>query len=376
MGGARIPHLPGAKIIGFLSGRFAVVSISPFSAETLRPLTRLALSTAASSPVTSPNPQVGCVIVDDAATVLAQGRHLGAGSAHAEAAALAAARESGIDVTGQTAIVTLEPCSRHGRTPPCADALIAAGVARVYFLVADPSGFGGGGKKLRGAGLEVFGPEELAAELAPELILAQRLLLPWTTAVTRSRPYVVAKFATTIDGRIAAADGSSRWITGPEARQHVHEVRAKVDGILIGTGTVLTDDPTLTVRLTGQTEAEGYQPRRIVLGRREVPPAAQLRGPGGELITLQTHDIPSALTQLFDLGLRHIVVEGGALVLAEFFRAGLVDEVHHYLAPALLGAGAHVLTDFGVTNISQASRWRRQEPLDLQPDRKSTRLNS
>ena len=345
-----------------------MVSISPFSAETLRPLTRLALSTAASSPVTSPNPQVGCVIVDDAATVLAQGRHLGAGSPHAETAALKSAQEAGVDLAGKTAIVTLEPCSRQGRTPPCADALIAAGVARVFFLLADPSGFGGGAAALRAAGIEVFGPDELASELGDELVLAARLLLPWTTAVQRGRPYLVAKFATTIDGRIAAADGSSRWITGPEARQHVHEVRAKVDGILIGTGTVLTDDPTLTVRLTGQTEAEGYQPRRIVLGRREVPPAAQLRGPGGELITLQTHDIPSALTQLFDLGLRHIVVEGGAIVLAEFFRAGLVDEIHHYLAPALLGAGAHVLTDFGVTNISQASRWRRQELLDLQPD--------
>lgn len=345
-----------------------MVSISPFSAETLRPLTRLALSTAASSPVTSPNPQVGCVIVDDAATVLATGRHLGAGSAHAEAAALAAARESGIDVTGQTAIVTLEPCSRHGRTPPCADALIAAGVARVYFLVADPSGFGGGGKKLRGAGLKVFGPEELAAELAPELILAQRLLLPWTAAVTRSRPYVVAKFATTIDGRIAAADGSSRWITGPEARQHVHEVRAKVDGILIGTGTALADDPALTVRLAGDSEVSGHQPHRIVLGEREVPPGARLRGPGGELITLPTRDIAGALTELFERGLRHIVVEGGATVLAEFLRVGAIDEIHHYLAPALLGAGPTAITDFGVATIAQAARWRRQDLLDLEPD--------
>jgi len=348
-----------------------------FSQSLLSSLARQALVEAASGPVCSPNPQVGCLILDDAGSVLVAAHHQGAGSPHAEAAAIAAARATDVDLRGKTALVTLEPCSQTGRTPPCTSALIAAGVERVYFLVADPSGFGGGAAQLRAAGVEVFGPEELAADFAPELDLAQRLILPWTSAVARGRPYVIAKFATSMDGRIAAADGSSRWITSQPARRHVHQVRAQVDGILVGTGTVLADDPSLTVRLVDDSQlatadkpqrATSYQPRRIVLGQREIPAGARLHGAGGELIQMRSHDIAAALKELFARGMRQIVVEGGATVLAEFFRAGLVDEIHHYLAPVLLGAGPSVVGDFGVANISQAPRWRRQEFLDLAPD--------
>ncbi|HLS04565.1 MAG TPA: bifunctional diaminohydroxyphosphoribosylaminopyrimidine deaminase/5-amino-6-(5-phosphoribosylamino)uracil reductase RibD [Actinomycetales bacterium] len=334
----------------------------------LRFAARNAMAAAARSGVTSPNPQVGCVILDDAAHPLITAFHSGAGAPHAEAAALAQARAMGIDVRAKTAVVTLEPCAREGRTPPCANALVDAGLARVIYLVADPTAFGGGAQVLAAGGIEVFGPARLAEILGPELELANRLLAPWLHAARTERPYVVAKFAATLDGRIAAADGTSRWITGARARDHVHQVRAQMDGIIIGTGTALTDDPSLTVRLAAAGSESEYQPRRIVIGKREIPSDARLRGPGGELIALATHDIDAALAELFDRGLRHVVVEGGSRLLAEFFRADAVNEVHHYLAPAVLGAGAVAVADFGATNISQALRWHRKHLLELSPD--------
>lgn len=381
---------------------------TPHNALTLRHAARLALQLAHSSNPTSPNPQVGCVILDGASRLISFGRHEGAGSAHAEAAALAAAGAGAQRLLEATAVVTLEPCSKHGRTPPCTDALIAAGVGRVIYLVDDPTGFGGGAQKLRAAGVEVWGPKELregtalsagagarfgggahaegagADDWGVEIELADRLLVPWITAAKQERPYVVAKFATTIDGRIAAADGSSQWITSNAAREHVHRVRAEVDGIIVGTGTVLADDPSLTVRLKslgdcgapgpgaselgGQPLGDEFQPRRIVIGLRKIPANAKLRGPGGELLHIKTHDVHEALNTMFSKGLRHVVVEGGAQILSQFLRAGVVDEIHHYLAPALLGAGAPVVQDFGITNISQASRWARRHLMDLQPD--------
>lgn len=354
--------------------------ISVPTALTVPEAARYALALAASAPPTSPNPQVGCVILsastsssiwDDATTVLAFGHHRGAGSPHAEAAALEQARRRRISVQGATAVVTLEPCAKQGLTPPCTRALIDAGVARVIYLVADPTGFGGGADALRSAGIEVFGPTDTPEGLTNELDLARRLLTPWIGSVKAERPFVVAKFASTIDGRIAAADGSSQWITGPVARRHVHQVRASVDAIAVGTGTVLADDPSLTVRLEEAHDGfanSNYQPRRIVIGEREIPTGARLRQRGGELIHLQTRDLPAALRHMFDVGIRHVVVEGGARLLAEFLRHGAVDEIHHYMAPALLGSGEGAVADFGVSNIAHAARWHRAHLLELGTD--------
>ncbi|MEB0267804.1 bifunctional diaminohydroxyphosphoribosylaminopyrimidine deaminase/5-amino-6-(5-phosphoribosylamino)uracil reductase RibD, partial [Cryobacterium sp. 10I5] len=202
-------------------------------------LMRRALSLAANGPATGPNPRVGCLIVDADGTVLAEGWHRGAGTAHAEVDALAhlpagAAR-------GATAIVTLEPCNHTGRTGPCSVALIEAGVNRVVYAVSDPGhASSGGAERLRAAGVEVVG-----GVLAVE---AEAFLADWLVAARLGRPFVTLKWASSLDGRAAAADGSSRWITGIDARLDVHRRRAGSDAILVGTGTVLADDPALTAR--------------------------------------------------------------------------------------------------------------------------------
>jgi diaminohydroxyphosphoribosylaminopyrimidine deaminase/5-amino-6-(5-phosphoribosylamino)uracil reductase len=184
-----------------------------YAATTLQAAMRRALALAEQGPAYGPNPRVGCVLLDPGGQPVAEGFHRGAGTPHAEAAALAAARSRGVDPRGTTAVVTLEPCAHHGRTGPCADALIEAGVAAVYIAVADPNPVAtGGAAKLRAAGIEVT-----TGILADE---GEELLRQWLHAVRTGRPYVTLKLATSLDGRVAAADGTSRWITGPQARAH------------------------------------------------------------------------------------------------------------------------------------------------------------
>src|SRR5690606_38461205 len=198
---------------------------------------RRALELAERGPVTGGNPQVGCVLLDDAGRIVAEGWHRGAGTPHAEVDALSHLT----DARGLTAVVTLEPCNHTGRTGPCSEALVAAGIARVVYAVSDPGRVSAGGAaRLRAGGVEVI-PGVLAAEAA-------ELLPVWLTAAARGRPWVTVKWASTLDGRAAAADGTSQWITGTAARQRVHEQRAASDVILVGTGTVFADDPALTAR--------------------------------------------------------------------------------------------------------------------------------
>jgi diaminohydroxyphosphoribosylaminopyrimidine deaminase/5-amino-6-(5-phosphoribosylamino)uracil reductase len=292
--------------------------------------------------------------------VLAEGWHAGAGTPHAEASALAVARAAGIDVRGATAVVTLEPCNHTGRTGPCAQALLDAGIARVVVAVRDPNPVASGGAaRLRAAGVDVdFGLREAES---------RELLQRWLAAVDRRRPFVTLKLATSLDGRIAAADGSSRWITGAVARQHAHGLRAEVDAIAVGTGTVLSDDPSLTAR-NAAGEATGRQPLRVVVGHREVPAGARLRGPGGELVQVRTHDVVEVLAELHRREVRHLLVEGGPTLAAAFLRAGLVDEVHAYIAPVLLGSGPSAVADLGIGSIGAALRFVPREPLALGPD--------
>lgn len=311
-------------------------------------------------PAHGPNPRVGCVLLADDGTELASGFHRGAGTAHAEAAALENARAHGIDPRGTTAVVTLEPCNHAGRTGPCSEALLAAGVRRVVFALADPNApASGGAARLRAAGVDVVGPVDEAR--------GRELVRTWLTAVEQHRPFVTLKTATTLDGRVAAADGSSRWITSPESRAHAHTVRAQVDAIVVGTGTALTDDPSLTARAPDGT-LHTHQPLRVVVGHRDLPAGAALHGPGGELVQVRTHDPAEVLATLDAREVRHVLVEGGPTLAAAFVRAGLVDELHAYLAPVLLGAGPSAIGDLAITSIDHAVRWETLETHRLGPD--------
>lgn len=313
-----------------------------------------AVELAAKGPVNGPNPRVGCVILapkgpDGRRRVLAEGFHAGAGTAHAEAAAVAHARTNDVDLQGSTAVVTLEPCAHHGRTGPCTEALIDAGVAEVAYAVDDPNPLArGGATVLRDADVRVS--SGMGADAVEDLLRV------WLTAVRRGTPYVTAKIAVSLDGKVAAPDGTSRWITGPQARAHAHEVRAQVDAIAVGTGTVLADDPALTARTPDGTLA-GSQPLRVVMGLRGIPAAARVRGPRAPLLHLRTHDLDEALADLAGRGIRHLLVEGGPGLTTAFLRAGLVDELHAYVAPVLLGAGKSAVGDLGVRTIGQALRW-------------------
>jgi len=326
----------------------------------------LALAEARRGPAHGPNPRVGCILLSAEGEILASGYHRGAGTPHAEVDALTRARDAGHETRGATAVVTLEPCNHTGRTGPCTEALIEAGIRRVVHAVPDPNPLAAGGvERLRAAGVEVVGP----AEGVPAGIRAEgrELVRAWMASVERGRPFVTLKTATSLDGRIAAADGSSRWITSPASRAHAHALRAEVDAILVGTGTVLTDDPALTAR-TPEGELAAHQPLRVVVGHREVPQGARLRGAGGELVPLPTHEPAEVLAALHEREVRHVLLEGGSTLAAAFLRAGLVDALHSYVAPVLLGAGPSAVGDLGITGIDGALRWSTRAVHRLGPD--------
>jgi len=348
----------------------------------------------------APNPLVGAVVVRDG-RVVGEGWHQVAGGPHAEVAALA---DAGPLAAGSTVFVTLEPCAHTGRTPPCTAALLAARVARVVVAVPDPNPVAAGGAEvLRAAGVPVD-----VGLLGDEAARQNRAFL---FAVTRGRPLVVLKAAVSLDGRIAAADGTSRWITGPQARARAHELRADAGAVLVGAGTALADDPRLTVRLPGWA---GRQPLRVVLdGRARLPltaavldgeaptlvvvgpdadPArvAALRAAGADVATAPAEaaaPIPAAtaaaapvspaarvapapapaapldpaavLGLLHGRGVRSVLVEGGAGVAGAFVRAGLVDELVVFVAPLLLGARGHpLLAGDGIATLADGPRFR------------------
>ncbi|GAA1735191.1 bifunctional diaminohydroxyphosphoribosylaminopyrimidine deaminase/5-amino-6-(5-phosphoribosylamino)uracil reductase RibD [Isoptericola hypogeus] len=312
---------------------------------------RRALELAAHGPSRGPNPRVGCVLLAPDGTVLAEGHHRGAGTAHAEVDALLQARSAhGPDAArGATAVVTLEPCAHHGRTGPCADALLDAGVARVVHAQRDPNpAAAGGAARLRAAGVDVVG-----GLLADE---ARALNAGWTRAVELGRPLVTWKLAASLDGRSAAADGTSRWITGRSARYDVHRLRAGVDAVLVGTGTALADDPDLTVR---HAPLAGEQPARVVVGLRDLPTSSRLAraaAAGEPVHHLRTRDPHAVLDALWAREHRRVLLEGGPTLAAAFWRAGLVDEVVAYVAPVLIGLGKPAVADLGTGTIADAAR--------------------
>jgi diaminohydroxyphosphoribosylaminopyrimidine deaminase/5-amino-6-(5-phosphoribosylamino)uracil reductase len=320
-------------------------------------LMQRALELACCGPVGDPNPRVGAVIVDARGGIVGEGFHEGAGAPHAEIMALS---EAGTAARGGTAFVTLEPCDHTGRTGPCSQALIDAGVARVVFAQSDPNPAARGG----GVTLEAAGIPTTAGVLAQESALLNEA---WTFSFVQGRPKVTWKFATTLDGRSAAADGSSRWITGPLARADVHRMRARCDAILVGTGTVLSDDPALTSR-KADGSASGRQPLRVVMGLRPIPVNARVLDAAAPTLLLTTHDPAEVLKALDEKEIHHVWLEGGPTVAAAFLAAGLVDEVIAYLAPALLGSGAPALGDLGIQTIDQALRLTQHEVTTIGPD--------
>ena len=308
----------------------------------------LALAASPGVPL-GPNPRVGCVLLSPDGETVAEGFHRGAGSPHAEVDALSRA---GDRARGATAVVTLEPCNHHGRTGPCAEALVAAGVARVVYAQADANPVAeGGAETLRRAGVDVVGG--LFADRA------RSLNREWTFAVENGRPFVTWKFATTLDGRSAAADGTSRWVSSRPARLDTHRLRARCDVILVGTETVLVDNPRLTVR----DELDQDLPRerqllRAVMGLRDVPVDRRVRDDAAEFVHLRTRDPHGAMKELFALDRQHVFLEGGPTLASAFLRAGLVDEVVTYVAPMLLGAGRTAVGDLGITTTADALHLR------------------
>jgi len=295
---------------------------------------------------TYPNPPVGAVIVSADGDIVGVGATEPAGGPHAEVVALRAAGER---AAGGTAVVTLEPCNHHGRTPPCVDALMAANVAAVVYSLADPNPVAAGGAaRLHAAGVAVTAgvcAEDVAAGLLREWLHKQRT----------GSPHVTWKFAASVDGRSAAADGSSQWITSEAARADVHRRRAAADAIIVGTGTVFADDPSLTARLPDGSLTE-HQPLRVVVGKREIPPDSNVSRGDSPTMVLHTHDpheVIRALSARTD-----IMLEGGPTIAGAFLRAGVVDRILAYVAPVLLGGPFGAVDDIGVTGISQAPYWR------------------
>ena len=308
-----------------------------------------ALELALQGPRIGVNPQVGAVILDPSGETVAEGWHLGAGSDHAEVAALKklfAQVGSERLKPGYTAVVTLEPCNHQGRTGPCSLALIDAGISRVVFASSDPGEASAkGAQRLRDAGVEVISGVLLSQ--------AEDQGRVWLTANRNQRPYVILKWASSLDGRTAAQDGTSQWISGPESRADSHLKRSEVEAILVGTGTAIADDPELTARKPDGSYYD-HQPMRVVMGERELPTHLKVFNDKARTIQIEHHNPGKALEELWSIGVKSVWVEGGPKVASEFLKAGLVDEIIVYLAPMLLGGNNVSLQDIGVESMAGA----------------------
>lgn len=298
-------------------------------------------------PRTGGNPQVGCAILSPAGRILAMGYHRGAGSAHAEVDALANLKED----TGSaplTAVVTLEPCNHSGKTPPCTRALIEAGIKNVIWAADDPNPkAAGGGEYLRSEGINAQPASEVGIE-ENVLAKARAVSAHWVQAIKRGRPWTIAKVAQTLDGYCVAKDGSSQWITNRLSRAYAHRIRSGVDVIIAGTGTVIADNPQLSARLTDGRQLP-HQPRPLIIGRREIPADFYLAGKAEQA---RTHDLKAVLESCYQRGEIFALLEGGPTLVTAALKAGLVDELHIYLAPRLLGAGRKGIGDLGITSLN------------------------
>jgi diaminohydroxyphosphoribosylaminopyrimidine deaminase/5-amino-6-(5-phosphoribosylamino)uracil reductase len=304
------------------------------------------------------NPRVGAVILDANGEVVGEGAHRGAGTAHAEVVALHSVAGSTV---GATAVVTLEPCAHMGRTGPCVQALIDAGISRVVFAASDPNPVAAGGAvALRQAGVDV-----VSGVLESQ---SQSMNEAWAFALAHGRPFITLKVATTLDGRIAAVDGTSQWITGAVARADVHNFRSSVDAVMVGRGTVIADDPSLTVRIDDEPLAAERQPLRVVLGRGDIPAHHRIFDDSAPTLWLKTNSISEVLEALHEREIRHVLLEGGATIATAFLAAGVVNAVRWYIAPSVLGAGPSAVSDFGVGSIADVLRLTDVSVSSLGPD--------
>lgn len=326
--------------------------------------------------LSDPNPRVGCVIVDAHGRVLGAGHTQATGQAHAEVMALRDARSRGEELRGATAYVSLEPCSHHGRTPPCCDALIAAGLARVVAAVGDPN------PQVAGRGMAALRHAGLQAEIGLMADEAQELNIGFFARMRHGRPFVRMKAAASLDGRTALPDGQSQWITGPDARRDGHAWRRRAGAVLTGIGTVRDDDPRLDVRLV----PTDLQPLRVVVDSRlETPVGARILQPPGELLIYAAEadaaradalreqgaqivllpgaggkvDLQAMLLDLGARGINELHVEAGHKLNGSLVRTGLVDEYLIYLAPKLLGLGREIASFGPLSSLDQGIglRW-------------------
>ncbi|KKC04544.1 bifunctional diaminohydroxyphosphoribosylaminopyrimidine deaminase/5-amino-6-(5-phosphoribosylamino)uracil reductase RibD [Mycobacterium nebraskense] len=294
---------------------------------------------------TYPNPPVGAVILDAGGAVVGVGGTEPAGGDHAEVLAL---RRAGDLAVGGTAVVTLEPCNHYGKTPPCVNALLEAKVGAVVYGVADPNpAAAGGAARLTEAGVQVT-----SGVLADEV--AGGPLREWLHKQRTGLPHVTWKYASSVDGRSAAADGTSQWISSEASRLDLHRRRVAADAIVVGTGTVLADDPVLTARLPDGS-LTGRQPLRVVVGMREMPPEAKVLNDDSRTMVIRTHDPMEVIKALSDR--TDVLLEGGPTLAGAFLRAGAVNRILVYVAPMLLGGPISAVDDVGVPTIARALRW-------------------
>ncbi|MFV0495484.1 bifunctional diaminohydroxyphosphoribosylaminopyrimidine deaminase/5-amino-6-(5-phosphoribosylamino)uracil reductase RibD [Mycobacterium sp.] len=305
---------------------------------------------------TYPNPPVGAVIVNQEGRVVGAGATQPAGGDHAEVIAL---RRAGGAAAGGIAVVTMEPCNHYGKTPPCVNALIEARVAIVAYGVADPNGIAGGGAgRLNAAGVQVR-----SGVLADAVTTGP--LREWLYKQRTGLPHVTWKYATSIDGRSAAADGSSQWISSDASRANLHRRRAIADAVMVGTGTVLIDNPALTARNADGSLAP-QQPLRVVVGQREIPPDAKVLSADSRTTVIRSREPAEVLRALADH--TDVLLEGGPTLAGAFLRAGAVNRILAYVAPILLGGPVTAVDDIGVLNMAQALRWQFDSVEKVGPD--------
>ena len=286
---------------------------------------------------TGANPVVGAVIIDHTGAIIAEGFH--AGGDHAEVVAIKNATQIPAD---STIVVTLEPCNHTGKTGPCTQAIIDAGISKVIFAVTDPNPVAAGGR----AYLEAHGAQVEAGLMESEARFVNRA---WLHVIAKRRPLFIWKIAATLDGKSAAVDGTSKWITGEIAREFVTQLRRKSDAILVGTGTVLADDP----ELVPHDQLNVKNPLRVIVGKSPLPTAAKVFDNRAQTLHHASHDLESLCTELINHGVKQVLVEAGGRLGTAMFAAGLVDEVLLIQAPTLLGAGRSFIGDLGITTLTE-----------------------
>jgi len=286
---------------------------------------------------TGANPVVGAVIIDSDGTIISDGFH--AGGDHAEVVAIKNARSIPSD---STIVVTLEPCNHTGKTGPCTEAIIAAGIKRVVFAVTDPNPVAAGGQ----ARLEAAGIEVIYGVCEDEARFVNRA---WLHVMEQKRPLFIWKIAATLDGKTAALDGSSKWITSEPSREFVSLLRRNSDAIMVGTGTVIADNPSLVPH----DDQEIKNPLRVVMGLREIPEGSTVKDDQAELLHIQSHNFDQLISELLAKGIKQVFVEAGSELGTAMIEAGLIDEIMLFQAPTLLGAGRNFIGDLGIHTLDQ-----------------------